>query len=64
MIPLSHTLVTLKPACQAALQAIMTVENPVAVGRVCPLCHMCALFTRAERQHAGLTQRWHGVFLA
>jgi hypothetical protein len=35
MIPSSRALVTLKPARQAALQAIMTVEMPASAVLVC-----------------------------
>lgn len=44
MIPSTHALVTLKPARQAALQAIISVETARERGRVCPLCHMYVLF--------------------
>ncbi len=40
MIPSSSALVSLKPARQAALQAIMTVEGSLAsAAHVCHRCH-------------------------
>ena len=50
MIPSSHAIVTLKPARQAALQAIMFVEDAQLRGRVCPQCPMSGHFANFDQK--------------
>lgn len=53
MIPSTHALVTLKPARQAALQAIISVETARERGARLPLSATCAhFFARADRQQS------------
>lgn len=65
MIPLSHTLVALKPARQAALQAIMTVEESRSRGARLPALPHARTFLRvltgSSRINTAVAQRIPGL---
>ncbi|EEE0771394.1 plasmid SOS inhibition protein A [Salmonella enterica] len=65
MIPLSHTLVALKPARQAALQAIMTVEESRCRGARLPALPHARTFLRvltgSSRINTAVAQRIPGL---
>ncbi len=64
MIPSSSALVSLKPARQAALQAIMTVEEARQRGARLPSMPHADIPAPADRAVAGLTVTLPAVFLA
>jgi hypothetical protein len=66
MIPASHALVTLKPARQAALQAILTVESSRVLGARLPALPHVRTFLRvptgSSRINSAVAQRIPGLF--